>query len=62
MTRKSRKGRVSYTARVRRTGGPHVAATFYCKNDALKFIEQQEVAIQRLRHLKTKTKRKQSKD
>jgi len=50
------RGRISYTARVRRQGEPHQAVTFYRKADAVKWIEEQEIAIQRRRHLGSKKK------
>ena len=59
--RVGKKGRVSYTARVRRQGEPHLAVTFYRKDDALKWIEQEEVAIQRRRHLNKERKGKKPK-
>lgn len=60
MRRKSQNGKVAYTARVRRSGEPYLTATFYRKADALKWIEQEEVAIQRRRHLTSETKRKRA--
>lgn len=49
--RVSKTGRRSYCARVRRTGYPHLYATFYHKDDALEWIQQEEREIQRRKFL-----------
>lgn len=43
-------GTVSYMARIRRSGQPHQTATFRLETDARKWIEEQELKINRLRH------------
>jgi hypothetical protein len=50
MTRKTKNGRASYTARVRRQGEPHLTATFYRKADAVRWVQETEIAIQRRRY------------
>lgn len=43
-------GAVSYLARIRRLGHPHLTATFKRKLDAKRWIDEQELKINRLRH------------
>lgn len=50
MARKTKTGRTSYTARVRRTGQQHLTATFYRKTDAVRWVQETEIAIQRKRY------------
>lgn len=49
--RKDSKGNVSFTARVRRRGFPHLTASFHRRTDAVAWIAQQEVKIRQGLHL-----------
>ncbi len=48
--RKDEKGRVTYTARVRRRGYSHMCATFQRKTDAEAWVAQQEVKLRQGLH------------